>query len=306
MVKKATPSWSVAVFAARESLEVLLITLDAILVAIKRPATVNLLINGNETLATNLNAALMEKSITNALVEIRIWIIEIGDKACAWNQYIQHIWNSGELAFFVDGYARPNPSSFVLLENAMTSSGQISAATGLPSTGRTAKPLGKMMLATHGLHGNLYCISPAIMQHMKSSGFHLPAGIYRTDSTLGAAIKFCFDPANNEWNDSRVFVHPEVTWTTPEKHWWRFSDIKSQLKRQLRQAQGDLENRAVRNHLQVCKRRAESLPATALELVETWVIACPDEAASALCNPLHRHAWKNLKTMVDWSKSAIP
>ena len=212
--------WSVAIFAARESVDTLLITTEAVLGALRRPTVVNVLINGNKALSDELPRALMNRRISHPLAKLKVWWIEWGDKAHAWNQYLRHIWAEGQQAFFVDGYVRPHPSAIGLLEESITFCDHVFAATGLPGNGRTAKELGKQLLETHGLHGNLFCVKTSAMMHMKETGFHLPRGIYRTDATLGAAIKFGFDPSIHKWDIKRIFVHPDVTWSVPEKFWW--------------------------------------------------------------------------------------
>lgn len=287
--------WSVAIFAARETLATLMITVDTVINALRRPSTVNILINGNLVLAEELSQAFKKRNISNPLACIKVWWIELGDKAHAWNQFVQYIWSDGQLAFFIDGYTRPHPSAFLLLEEGVTYCDHVFASTGLPSSGRSAKALSRQLLETHGIHGNLYCIKPNVMLHIRETGFHLPLGIYRTDPTLEAAIKFNFDPENNKWGIKRVFVHPEVTWSVPKKYWWRYSDIKSQFKRLIRQAQGSLENKSVQFHLQICKKKPETLPATTLELVESWITARPKDADILIKKPLCRHALETLR-----------
>lgn len=288
--------WSVAIFGSRESVADLQITLEAVLSAIgNKQAQINLLINGNEQLAISYTAAIANYQINNPAVKICVWFIAFGDKAHAWNQYLQSIWNDGEMAFFVDGYTRPNPDAFALLDESLHTEKSVFAATGLPTTGRTASALRKLLQNTHGLHGNLYCVKSEVMQYMKATGFHLPLGIYRTDPALGAAIKFSFDPGNHDWDINRIYVHPDVSWTTPPKYWWRLSDVKGQVKRIIRQAQGDLENKALRFHLQVCKRPANDLPLNVLVLVESWISNCSQEASMLLKNPLRRYALKKMR-----------
>ncbi len=293
--RRTDRSWSVAVFAARETLDTLTATLDAVLGAIRQRSSVNILVNGNRVLAEELSQRMGCRATANPLASIRVWWIETGDKAHAWNQYLRHIWNEGELAMFVDGYARPHPSAFCLLEEGVSFCDHVLLSTGLPGSGRSAKSMAVEILATHGVHGNLFCIKPGAMAHMRRVGFHLPVGIYRTDATLGAAVKFGLHPEKNAWDIKRVFVHPEITWTVPEKFWWRYADAKGHLKRVLRQAQGSLENRAVRYFYQVRRQRIETLPETVHELIDAWVDACPEEAARLLRNPLCRYAIAKLR-----------
>lgn len=278
--------------------DTLVSTVDAVMDAIRRPSSVNILVNGNKVLADELSRILKNRRVNNPQAFIRVWWIETGDKAHAWNQYIKHIWRQEQLAIFVDGYACPHPSALSLLEEGVVFCDRVLLSTGLPGSGRSAKKISIVLLETHGIHGNLYCIKSSAMSYMKKVGFHLPLGMYRTDSTIGSAIKFGLDPEKNEWDMKRIFVHPEVTWTV-KKNLWRYSSLKGHLKRLIRQAQGKFENRAVRYFYQIRKQKIETLPKTTLELVDTWIAACPDDAARLLRSPLCRY------TLVSLRKSKI-
>ncbi|MBA3033140.1 MAG: hypothetical protein KKF85_08060 [Gammaproteobacteria bacterium] len=298
--------WSVAVFAARESPQVILATLDAVINATCKRTTVDLLINGNSPLANKIAETLSRHPITSDFAKVRLWHIQLGDKAHAWNQFIHHLWPQGTTAFFVDGYVQPAEKSFAFLADGVNSSEQVFGSAGLPSSGRTAPQLRQQIQIEHSLHGNLFSLKPSVILRIKKIGFRLPLGIYRTDAVLEAALKFSFDPEHNDWNIDRVFIHPQVTWATPAKHWWRYSDIKAHLKRMLRQSQGKLEIHAVRYHLAIKKRGAASLPRTALELVLTWIDECPDQAREVLRSFMLRRALSQMRARHDWSSANIP
>lgn len=293
--------WAVAIFASRETPEELLATLEATLAAARKPALIDILINGNETLA-----AAFSKPLAGALrgrngATVRVWSIGVGDKANAWNQYVHRIWSAGTSVFFLDGYVHPDPDALALLEAGMESSPDVLGATGIPRAGNSAARQRRQMLEKGGLHGNLYCLRRETMEVIKKTPFRLPLGIYRGDSILGAALKFNLDPAHNEWKPERVQVNPEAGWSTRTKNWWRLSDIKSQIKRILLQARGDLENRAFRHSFAIKRSPLPELPRTASALVLSWAASCPDDARLIIRRNLFSGwALKKLKKPRDW------
>lgn len=294
-------AWAVAVFASRETPEELLTTLDATLTAAHVPTLIDILINGNESLASEFSKqlALIPRGGNGATV--RVWSIGVGDKANAWNQYVHRIWSAGRTVFFMDGYVRPDPDALSLLEAGMVDVPDALGATGIPRAGSSAAGQRRQMLEKGGLHGNLYCLRSETMEVIKKTPFHLPLGIYRTDSILGAALKFNLDPANNQWKPERVQVNPEAGWDIRTKKWWRFSDIKSQMKRILLQAKGDLENRAFRHSFAIKKSPLPDLPRTASALVLNWAASCPDDVRLVIRrNVFSGWALKKLKRPRNW------
>ena len=138
--------------------------------------------------------------------------------------------------------------------------------------------LREQMLRQGGIHGNLYALRGWVMEHFRATGFRLPVGIYRTDSTVGSAVKFRMDPALHDWNERRIFVDAGATWTVAGATGSPLDALTGQFRRMLRQAQGMLENRAVRQHLAIEHRKPETLPATARAMVSDWVERHGDEA----------------------------
>ena len=269
---------SIAIFAARESLSELVATLSAVLSAIHKPVVIDLLINGNEPLALAVAEQLATSPVDDSMPAVRVWFIALGDKAHAWNQYIHFIWPGEGTTFFLDGYVHPDRNAFELLETSLLASSQALGATGVPRAGRSAQRLRKEMTQQGGIHGNLFCLHDETVRLIIKTGFKLPLGMYRTDATLGAVLMFNLDPAHNDWDPKRILVNQDVSWATKRRDWWRFSDLKDQAKRVLRQAQGVLENRAVRQHLAIRRAPPADLPETAAELVLDWVTHYPDEA----------------------------
>jgi len=158
-----------------------------------------------------------------------------------------------------------------------------------------------------GIHGNLYAIRGTVMRTFRARGFHLPLGLYRSDSLLAAALAVSLDPKNNPWDWTRLAVCPEATWTITPLSPWRWNDLYTHLRRMRRQAQGSLENLAVREHIAVRKELPEHLPKTNAELVGSWLHAFPDRARRlCISNPLCWLAARNVMRPRDWSQAYLP
>lgn len=301
-------TWAVAVFAARENSIQLLSTINAIKEAAEERILIDVMVNGNPQLAPDISKLLKGSRLSTSSLVIRVWSILLGDKAHAWNQYVHQIWPGARCTFFVDGYVQVKGNALSLLDAGLTSSPSSLGGTGVPTTGRTAANLRRQMLAEGGIHGNFFALKNDTMNQLRQRQFNLPLGIYRTDSTLGAALAFGLDPSRQEWDiKGRIFVHPDVTWTTDERTWWHYAEIKSQFKRILRQAQGVLENKAVENFLAHQKMVPEKLPYTVSELVLEWVEHYPDDARLVLWkNPLSKFALKKFSKYRDWSSAMQP
>jgi hypothetical protein len=301
--KSAEFLWAVAVFATRERPQELLTTIDAIIRAACERTAVDVMVNGNPQLAAEIAALIESRNLQDRHVVIRVWSLRLADKANAWNQYVHFVCRSAKLSFFVDGYVCVQDDAFSLLQTGMCADPQVLGGTGVPTTGKSAKSARSRMLLDGGMHGNLFALKEDVMKQLRQRKFNLPLGIYRNDSTLGAALAFGLDPARHEWNlKGRILVHPRVSWATDERKWWRYKDIKSHFKRLLRQAQGALENSAVRNHLAIQRLAPEMLPRTAAELVTEWVKSCPGDARNILWRtPLARFALRGFRQSRDWS-----
>lgn len=268
------PLWSIAIFAARESAA----TLDEVVHAAAEAcstndAVIDVLVNGNQKLACDLVKRLDKDKDANwpqTNVRINVWFIELGDKAQTWNTYVHQLYRGSKIAFFVDGYARPNSNAFLELCLGLRLDRKAQAASGVPTMGLSAQRLTSSLLRNGGIHGNLFALTGETMNEIRRRGFRLPMGLYRTDSLIGAAINFKFDPSRNDWDSTQIRVQPSATWRFRPLRWWRMRDIRTHLKRMARQSQGVLENMAVTDLFVRCRRPLEALPSTARELVLSW------------------------------------
>jgi len=300
---------SVAMFAYRESDEVLAQSIQALLKAVESNTVIDVIVNGNDTLALEaarfVDALRLDDHV--ASVSLRIWQVAQGDKAHAWNQYLYGIWEGAKIAFFVDGYVRVHPTALTHIAAAMASDVYAMAATGIPNQGRSAAKMKAQMLAEHGIHGNLHAIRGVTLEALRIREFILPLGIYRTDSLIGAAIKFNLDPTQYRWDPKRIHVVAEASWDHTPLSIVKYSDLRTHFRRLIRQGQGVFENLAIRRHLAIDAKPLETLPETADDLARIWIHNYPKELCEALMkHPLAAFSLQRIKKPRDWTKAIIP
>lgn len=300
--------WSVAILAARENVATLASSVRAAERACTgSPAMIDVLVNGNRQLAEKTAHSVQSLTDHPVGVSVRIWAIELADKAHALNQYMETIYPGSQIAYFVDGYAQMQPDSLQLMDDALHRRPDVLGCSGTPSVGRTAKALSRQMVREGGVHGTLYAIRGEAYSRLRECGFRIPLGLYRSDPLMFAVLAFDFDPATKPWDPSRLLVVPEATWSYSLPTWWRLSDLQRQWKRLLRQSQGALENLAIRQHLAVEHGAPSALPATASELVGSWICAMPGAARRVfLRNPCCFVAARRLAEPKDWSAANSP
>ncbi|MGZ8254663.1 MAG: hypothetical protein ACXWVT_07420, partial [Burkholderiaceae bacterium] len=98
--------WSVAVFSAREDANCLTAVVLAAADSARAGATLHLdvLVNGNPTLAGEMHARLSTGHWWKHGTTIRLWSIGRGDKAHVWNHYLHTMMPDADVSFFMDGY----------------------------------------------------------------------------------------------------------------------------------------------------------------------------------------------------------
>lgn len=293
--------WNVVVVLHRESMTQALQCLAAIHAAAHGPLVVDLIVNGRHALAEALNKVLPHELPLKSECTLRLWSIQVADKANAWNEYVHKLWAGNGPAFFVDGYVRVRRDALEQLAGQLARTPSALAAAAVPTQGRSASQLRAAMVQGGGLHGNLFVLSERALLGLRARAFRLPLGLYRVDAALGAALSFGLDPATQEWQpQSRISVVTDASWDAPRTFWWRWGDLKSAVRRRLRQAQGVLENQAVRNRFAVLRQPIGSLPATVFELVAQWKTDHAGEYRRlVLRRPSVAMAWRRLQRQRD-------
>lgn len=272
-----------------------------------RAFTIDVLVNGNRLLAEEAAEFVSNLPGVARSDAVRLWFVPLGDKAHTWNEYVHQIGPRNATTFFVDGYAEVRPDAFALIDEGIMNSPDALGATGVPTCGRSAKSLREEMINDGGIHGNMYALSADAMNEIQKTGFRLPLGLYRTDPLIGAVLMFRFAPSKFSWDRSRILVHPQATWFVKQDSIWSSGKLIGQFKRRMRQAQGRLENRAVREHLSIGRRAPETIERTINGLINQWIAAQPAQAARLFwVHPLTYLAAHKMKQEKDWSGAEAP
>lgn len=298
--------WSVAVFAAREQPQELMATIAAIVESSSPPTTVDVMVNGNPGLAAACCGLVAAAQPFKNGTCVRVWSVQLGGKAHAWNQYLHHVWPGRGLTYFVDGYARICSNALSLLSMGMARDPDCIAATGIPTSGRTAASLREETLKHGGLHGAMFGIKESAMAQLRARKFRLPLGLYGFDTLLGAVLGFGLDPARHDWDAKRfILIVPDVSWVIDRKAWWRPSVLKTQFNRTVNNALRALVVEATKDFLAKRRLPPETLPHTVAEFVLNWVDRHPRAAKALLARrPLCRLVLKRLREDRDWSSAA--
>jgi hypothetical protein len=302
---------SAAIFSSRETPQALLRTIEATINSVWcERACIDVVINGNKLLAENIASILAQHATSDANHPtriLRVWFVEMGDKAHAWNEYIQRIWPKSELAYFIDGFARPHPDALENIAKGLFSDLKALAGTSVPTLGLSARSQREMLKREGGLQGNVFAIRGNVLQKLVDSGFRLPRGIYRNDSLIGAVLLFNLDPAHYDWDPSRIHIAWDAHWDYDTLKWWRPKDWLTQYRRRNRQMQGVFENAAIRQWLAIEKKPPFYFPLTAAELVSDWMKHHPNDAQRIIESRRgNKVALERLLTPRDWSSSDIP
>lgn len=295
---QAPPGWSLVVFASRESADALDATLRSAIAAATPGMVIDVLVNGNPELSRRAAQELAPRLPPLAPgSRLRIWSIAFGDKSNAWSRYLHDVWAGEPLAFFIDGYVRLVPGALQRLGDAVLADEQVLGGSGVRDDGR---PQDGPAVRPGGFNGNLCCMKARAVQEFRRQGISLPAGLYRGDAVIGALLLYDMDPVHTNWADRRIVVHRQALYTTDDKRWWRWRDLVAAGKRVLRQAKGELENRAVRGHMTLRKRPPHLLAPTARELVLRWAAEFPGEFRATLRrSPLSYWAYRQLRAQAD-------
>ncbi len=296
-------TWSVAIFASRERVIDLLETVSAAFAAAVVPTVIDVLVNGNDALANELEKRLVLALPRSNRVHVRVWELALPDKANAWNQYLHNICVPTALTFFLDGHCRVNEAGFQALAEGLQKSPMALAGSGVPSVGRTAQKWRAELLLNGGMVGGFLALKGETVRTLQQRQFRLPLGLYGFDGLLGAAFAFGLDPRQNSWQlKERIHVNAGATWLTTPKKWWRLSDLSAQFKRKQRIALRVLVGQATQDFFEKRRLLPEDLPHTTQEFVLNWAKQQP-EAAQALVRsrPLCRLALRKLGRIQDWA-----
>lgn len=138
----------------------------------------------------------MERVEAVAAEEPRVRGVEIafGDKANAWDVYVQHLApEEAEAHVFIDGDVQVSHGSIALLRAALDAHPEALAASALPRGGRRAEDWAARVLENHGLPGNFYALRGSVVARMRGR-FWMPVGLIGDDTFLRNMLLRDLDP----------------------------------------------------------------------------------------------------------------
>jgi hypothetical protein len=297
----------VAIFASREKVQDVVQTVRAAFQAAVVPTVIDVLVNGNDRLGRQLQQQLVLHVSRSDRVQVRVWLLGVGDKANAWNHYVHEIWPQTDCAFFLDGHCRPNADGFRALADGLSHAPQALAGSAVPMVGRTAGPWRDHLLTKGGMVGGFLALKGSTMQALRERRFYLPLGLYGFDGLLGAMFAFGMNPMQNSWQlQERIHVCAGAHWTTTPKKWWHMTDLLQQFSRMQRIALRVLVSGATRDFFELRRQLPETLPRTTQAFVLNWAERAPAAVREFIeGRPLCWWALQRLRLgPQDWSAAA--
>jgi hypothetical protein len=288
-------AWSVTIFAARESAEELLRTIDAACLALReRPVHLEVMVNGSESLARSLVTLLQQRGGGSAQVRVQVWFAQLGDKSNTWNIALHQVWDNEELAFFIDGYVTLLPGALDVMGREVLADTQALGGTATPSGGRSEEAARQLMLKGGGIQGNLCCLKSSAVHEMRQRGIRLPRGLYRGDGLMGAFLAIGLDP-HADWKNERIHLVDRPSWLVPRRPLLSLASWRAVWNRRIRQARGRFENLAIKDWLRVRRLPPEHLPADIERLMISWAQAHDEEFQRELRRDwFARRAWRDV------------
>ena len=272
--------WSVAVFARNEGQSIAR-CLEALANAARGQDThVTVLLNGTTDDSPERAAAALRATGFSG----RIYTIDEGDKANAFNQFVHRLRPPAATYFFVDAYAAVAKDSLARLDGSLRAEPRALAAAAVPSTGRSAASLRDRMAREPGVHGSLFALRGSFLDRITAKGLHLPLGLYRGDGMVGAFVLHDLDAMGGGWRHERLAVDPGATWEAPSLRPWLWRDLMRHWRRLVQQGRGRLQTAAIRDL--IYRAGFEALPDDADALALRWVAAAPGNRPRFWRDPL--------------------
>jgi hypothetical protein len=97
----------------------------------------------------------------------------------------------------------------------------------------------------------------------------LPLQLYRGDGLLGSMAAHNLNPIGTRWDNRRIIGVLDATFAINPLSIFRWSDVKRQFNREIRQARGHMENEAIKSI--IYQQGYEALPENANDMIGTWV-----------------------------------
>ncbi|MDP3350558.1 MAG: hypothetical protein Q8S92_16320 [Hydrogenophaga sp.] len=301
--------FSVAIFVSRDKDEEVQRAIKAIVAAYIAPVVVDVVINGNAELAERIARWVSKEALNRTqIVCIRIWTVDLANKAHAWNTFIYGIAPVAKMYVFLDGYVEVNRETFQVILEAQSKNKKALAFSGSPLTGRTSQVMKKVYEEEGGLHGNCFALTHLCVMQIRAEVIVLPIGLYGFDTVLGGMLGFGLDPRNQEWRVKDHIINiPTLHWTVPEKSVLSVRDVQTQFKRVRNNALRRIVRRATVFHLESNRRSLGELGITIDQYIRPWLEHCKRDYLSEIVRmPLVLYEIRRMHKRYSWNAALVP
>ena len=215
--------WSVAVFAHNEADNIVRCLTSILMQNITMNFPIHVLANG----CTDRTVQLVE-ALAKVNPSIKLFNIEVPDKANSWNYYTHKVAPESECHFFIDGDVVIEPMAFNELYKSLTCSNEAVAAGGLPASGRSCAAWSHRMVSMGRLAGSLYLLHGDFLESIREQEIHIPIGFVGEDFFFFFLAKGQLNLNGINISSPRVVFNPRALFSfeslSPRnpKHWWAY------------------------------------------------------------------------------------
>lgn len=225
---------------------------------------ISVLLNGTQD-----NSVDVLRGLRLAHSSMTVYMFPVADKSNAINYFIHELRLDARRYAAVDAYTTIEEHALRVMDLALVESPRALLASGIPLSGRSATLEQAKTLNGGTLNGQFYCITSKYADTFKEQGLRLPLQMYRGDGLLGSIACHGFDSLRNPWSDYRIVGVKGAGFMFRPLSPWLLRDIKRQFKREVRQAQGQLEGESIKKI--IYKDGFKDLPANALTMIRDYI-----------------------------------
>jgi glycosyltransferase involved in cell wall biosynthesis len=239
-----SPSWPVAVFAHNEARNIVA-CLDSLQLAAAVPPTCYVLANA---CSDDTEARVRHYARTHP--NVRLVLIELGDKANAWNVFVHEVVSPDVPAvFFIDGDVRATPGALDIMARALAGQPDANGVSALPKSGRGVAAFQRDMLKNNGVAGNLYGLRDAFVERIRARGLRMPVGTIGEDALIGAMLKWDLS-GQSRWDNARVVVAQDAGFEFDSVSPWLPREWRKYFRRRVRYGLRGFQNKMLGRAIQ--------------------------------------------------------
>lgn len=180
---------------------------------------------------------------------VKVFEIERGDKANAWNRAVHQYSKPAQYYVFLDGDCLAQPESIAHLLAQLSQRPTLNACSAVPSAKLSLYR--QEMVAKGGIAGCLYALSGQFVNRIKQQKIKMPIGFIGDDSLVGALAHWDLDPIANTWNKALTQVCPQAQFSYPSTWWHAITDPRFYLNRCRRYSLRHFQNKLLSERLYV-------------------------------------------------------